>query len=255
MFAMEKNYIKIGQMSRMFGISKQTLHYYDKIGIFSPKVVGENGYRLYKYEQCLQLASILYLKKMGFTLSHIQEIKNDLNLTSYRESLVDQYQILEDEVSRIQETQRAMKRKLSFIESQSDAEKYDKIAVHHTADRYYYNIGDEYHLYDDQGFYHNPTVVFYKGDQRRFGCYLYSIAKYPVEKSIGHRVEKIDGGKFLCGYHKGAYQNILDRVNDMRAFGKNLSLDTESIHFNIIDQFVERDEEDFLTLINIRIVE
>lgn len=64
----------------------------------------------------------------------------------------------------------------------------------------------------------------------------------------------IPGGKYLCGYHVGEYSKILDRVKKIRESRPELTLNKGSIHFNIIDQFVESKESKFLTEINIKIL-
>lgn len=33
-----KAYLTVGEMGRMFGLNVQTLHYYDKIGLFCPQL-------------------------------------------------------------------------------------------------------------------------------------------------------------------------------------------------------------------------
>lgn len=33
------------QFAKLHGVNKRTLHYYDDIGLFSPRAKGENGYR------------------------------------------------------------------------------------------------------------------------------------------------------------------------------------------------------------------
>lgn len=48
----EKLKFSIGQVSKLFEISKDTLRYYDKIGILKLEVNETNGYRYY-YEEDL----------------------------------------------------------------------------------------------------------------------------------------------------------------------------------------------------------
>ena len=45
---LEQSYYRIGEVSRATGLSKDTLHFYDKIGLLSPDHVDpQNGYRYY----------------------------------------------------------------------------------------------------------------------------------------------------------------------------------------------------------------
>lgn len=62
----EKKYYTAGELARLFNIPKQTMLYYDKMGILKPEFVAENGYRYYSTPQYLTLEIILFLRKMDF---------------------------------------------------------------------------------------------------------------------------------------------------------------------------------------------
>lgn len=46
-----KNYFTTGELSALCQIPRKTLLYYDKLGLISPEVVDDNGYRYYKRSQ------------------------------------------------------------------------------------------------------------------------------------------------------------------------------------------------------------
>ena len=73
-----KDFFTIGELAKYQNISKQTLIYYDKIGLFLPAYVDpENGYRYYTAKQIDYLDTILIMKEMGFSLNAIrQRMKN-----------------------------------------------------------------------------------------------------------------------------------------------------------------------------------
>ena len=59
----------IGELSHYQNISKQTLIFYDKTGLFKPAYVDpQNGYRYYSAAQLDELDTILILKKSGLSL-------------------------------------------------------------------------------------------------------------------------------------------------------------------------------------------
>lgn len=72
-------YYSISEMAHMHGISRQTLIYYDKIGLFSPSHVSENGSRLYTVEQMPFLREICFLKELNLPLKEIKEHINQTN--------------------------------------------------------------------------------------------------------------------------------------------------------------------------------
>lgn len=62
-----ENLFSIGEISKHLNISKQTLIFYDKIGLFSPVYVDAgNGYRYYSIHQFNHLETILIMRKIGF---------------------------------------------------------------------------------------------------------------------------------------------------------------------------------------------
>lgn len=73
---MKKNYFTTGEFAKLCGVNKQTLFYYDKEGIFSPDIVGENGYRYYSYTQLETFTVIAMLRDLGV---HIKEIKEHMD--------------------------------------------------------------------------------------------------------------------------------------------------------------------------------
>lgn len=66
-----------GELASVFGISKQSLLYYDKIHLLSPDFISENGYRHYSIDQYLDLEIIVNLRSLDIPINDIQEyLKN-----------------------------------------------------------------------------------------------------------------------------------------------------------------------------------
>ena len=70
--------MKIGEIAKQSGFSRDTLRYYEKIGLIqlTKEQRGENNYRIYDGRILKELALIRDLKKVGFTLSEIKTFKN-----------------------------------------------------------------------------------------------------------------------------------------------------------------------------------
>ena len=60
-----------GEFARIVGVNKRTLHYYDDIGLFSPRAKGENGYRFYDAAQSLDFEYIRMLKELNMSIDEI----------------------------------------------------------------------------------------------------------------------------------------------------------------------------------------
>ncbi|WP_235693947.1 MerR family transcriptional regulator [Clostridioides difficile] len=70
---MEKQYFTTGEFAKLCGISKQTLIFYDKIGIFSPEYKDKNNYRYYSVYQYDTLDILQSLREIGMSLEEIKE--------------------------------------------------------------------------------------------------------------------------------------------------------------------------------------
>ena len=58
------NHIPISEFASLTNVSRQTLIYYDKIGLFKPDFKNESGYRYYSVKQIEFISVITLLKEL-----------------------------------------------------------------------------------------------------------------------------------------------------------------------------------------------
>ena len=95
----------IGEIARLFQVSADTLRYYEKQGLLSPKKKAENGYRNYVYEDTIALMEILFFRTMELPIRQIRQIMSEASLGDLRGILQENEQRLEkriDELRRLQ---------------------------------------------------------------------------------------------------------------------------------------------------------
>ncbi|NWO07032.1 MAG: Zn(2+)-responsive transcriptional regulator [Alteromonadaceae bacterium] len=66
--------MKIGQLVERFGVSVDTIRFYEKKGLLQPSARSNAGYRLYSEADSERLDFILRSKSMGFSLGQIKEL-------------------------------------------------------------------------------------------------------------------------------------------------------------------------------------
>lgn len=68
--------MQIGEIAKQSGFSKDTLRYYEKIGLLklNKKQRGPNNYRVYDRSILQKLSWIQKLKRAGFTLNEIKDL-------------------------------------------------------------------------------------------------------------------------------------------------------------------------------------
>lgn len=107
----------VGEMAKLNGVSKQTLIYYDRMGVFCPRQVDpQNGYRYYTSDQLEELDSVLILRELGFSL---EEIKGHMsNRTGKRtlQLLREQQTSVREKLNQLALIERRMERKIKSLE-------------------------------------------------------------------------------------------------------------------------------------------
>lgn len=71
------------QVASFYSITRDTLLYYDKIGLFSPSKRKKNGYRCYSANQLNELDTILTLRDLGVSIPAIKEAIGNLDTPSF----------------------------------------------------------------------------------------------------------------------------------------------------------------------------
>lgn len=99
------NVWKINEVSKLSGVSKRTLQYYDDEGIL-PVKRSKNNYRLYDDETMEKLWKILWYKEMGFDLKEIKLISEGMK----------QETVIEEKVNKINNTLSVLEEQKKVIE-------------------------------------------------------------------------------------------------------------------------------------------
>jgi len=112
---MKKKY-KINEIASFFKISRQTLIYYDDIGLFKPRFVdGDTSYRYYGEEQFSNLRFILTLKEAGFSLREIREYTKSRSPKESLDYLEEKKRLLDLKIKKMNESKFKIDRKISEI--------------------------------------------------------------------------------------------------------------------------------------------
>lgn len=71
---MRKPYFTVNDITKITGITRRTLHYYDEIGLLKPSHHSSQGHRLYNMSDFETLQIILFLKETDLPLKEIHQI-------------------------------------------------------------------------------------------------------------------------------------------------------------------------------------
>ena len=253
-----REYMTIGEIASIFNMDVQLLRHYDAKGLLVPAERNEEtGWRLYRFDQIYRLATIRYLRKLGYSLHKIDVFLRAQDMSGTIRTLQEQSALLRRKTDELLRTDRIIQGKLEFIQRETLEGTAREPFIHAFPERNYAPIGPETALFTHELFYFYPTVGFYLGEEKRFGAYLYDDTcnlELPEElKSAG--ISKIEAGRYLCGYHTGAYADIHQSIDALLEAGSSLPLDATVVTINIVDQFLEANQNNYLTELQIRILE
>ncbi|MGL4362324.1 MAG: MerR family transcriptional regulator [Cellulosilyticaceae bacterium] len=95
---MKEHYL-IGQVARMMNVSSDTLRYYDKRGIVSPKKDHYTGYRYYTLEDLFALSYVLTFRDLDLPLDTIQSLMTNNRLEDFNILIDQQLSLIEKKIN------------------------------------------------------------------------------------------------------------------------------------------------------------
>ena len=119
----------------MFGISKQTLFYYEKTKIFAPNFIDNNGYRYYSLDQYFVFEIIVTLRKLGVSLKEISNYINNRNIEALQNLFSDKILEYELQIELLQRNKHNLLVKLSHLKK-TEAVKSNRITLENCEEEY-----------------------------------------------------------------------------------------------------------------------
>ena len=107
--------LTIGQIAKLANVNTQTLRYYERRKILSPKTRRDSGYRVYDEEAVRTVQFIKRAQKLGFSLDDIQDLlslkvdrKNKCGVIKGRAAIT--LKDVEEKISKLDLMRRALKK-------------------------------------------------------------------------------------------------------------------------------------------------
>ena len=99
-------YFTTGEFARILGVRKHTLFHYDEIGLFSPALKEENGYRYYFVWQMDMFEVIRALQKLGMSLGEIKEYMENRSPERFMSMMDGKKRQIDEEIRRLKNMKR-----------------------------------------------------------------------------------------------------------------------------------------------------
>lgn len=129
-----KTYYKIGEISKIYSIGKDSLMYYEELGILNP-VRGENGYRFYSISDIWRLNLIKELRSLDFPMKKIKDYLDDRDLASTQAILNEETALIDQKIAELLAHKQNINSRLKEIEEVVEETQFDKIEVRRIKER------------------------------------------------------------------------------------------------------------------------
>ncbi|MBY2478389.1 MerR family transcriptional regulator [Clostridioides difficile] len=110
----------IGQVSKLLGISRDTLKFYENKGLVNPKKNYENGYRKYNQFDIYDITTINFYRDIDMEIKKIQEIRKSKSISDLELLMEEKEQIIIEEI----EYKKLLLKKIQLVKE--DCEKVKK---------------------------------------------------------------------------------------------------------------------------------
>jgi DNA-binding transcriptional MerR regulator len=266
-----KKYYKINEISKLYGIGKDSIRYYEKLGILKPRR-DINGYRLYSLKEMYKLNMIRDLRGLDFSMEQIKEylenqcVKNTLDmLNQEKEHLQKQQEVLKLREKLIQE-------RIIDI-NQSLKVETGKVVIKTIENRYCVQLSEHITMDEEVDFlmkkleqkhvekirdFGNQTIgaFFNMEDVISGAANVFESIFFVLEDVTDDHDFVLPEGQYLSYFYRGTYEQSKSCCLKVLKYVKenNLEHDGKLFEFYHIDNRDTIEEREFLTEIQLKLV-
>lgn len=120
-----KNFLSIGEVSKIKGVSVKSLRYYDKLGILKPAYINpQTGYRYYTIDQMLTVDLICICIELDIPLKNFNSYITTDGLLSIDKILADGKKIADEKIAKLNATVNSLENLSKHLENSQTLKKY-----------------------------------------------------------------------------------------------------------------------------------
>lgn len=228
-----KEYYKIGEISKIYNIGKDSLMYYEKLGILNP-IRDDNRYRLYSISDIWRLNLIKELRALNFSMKKIKQYIDNRSVYSTKELLEEEIGILDYKIAKFQKRKEEAQERINSINREFNSEKFLEIELLNIPQRkaiilngnvkrdeevdflvkkLHKNFEEKFNILGN-----NNIGSIFSLDKIRKGEYDYYNSVFCFiddQNDIDYSNMSFDSGMYLCCSYNGDYSNSKAIINLM----------------------------------------
>ncbi|MGL4761611.1 MAG: MerR family transcriptional regulator [Sarcina sp.] len=272
-----KEYYKIGEISKIYNIGKDSLMYYERLRILNP-IRDENAYRLYSINDIWKLNLIKELRELNFPMKKIKEYIDNRTLSSTKDLFNEEINILDRKIEEFKKKKAEVEKRLAIINEDLKVSVCNEIKLEKLKERKAIILNGDIKKDEETDFLIKKLHKKFEGKFNMLGNNnigaMFSLEKlecgeYDFYKSvfcflgdedideIDYRNMSFNEGLYLCCTYRGDYSNKKKVLNGMFKYMKsnNLKIKSEPIEIYKVDIHETGDIKEFITEVQIEVKE
>ncbi len=265
----KEKYFTTGEFAKYFGIRKDTLFYYDRIGLFRPEGVGENGYRYYSDAQITPFSALLSLREMGVPVRELQSYFGDPSPERLVALASDKIRKMDEEIRRLQEIRRLFSEIAEHTKEAGEAS-FGQVEICRMPEKWFLyseklgldmgsatgeQWGDAYARFARQAGVVGAVSIGCVLAKENLEAEEYEIVDRLFMPAVRGKGEKRPAGDYAVLYYRGPYGNMAgayrQMVREIRQRG--MFPDGDSHEEYLVETLAAKKEEDYITKISIKV--
>lgn len=228
------NYFSTGDFAALCGVTKHTLFHYDEIGVFSPEITDENGYRYYSHLQYDTFTAIKTLRDLWMPLKDIKNYMDHRSPEKFIELVTEQEKVIDEKIKLLSHLKEMLSEKKNSVQKAISSSSLSVIIDKLEDDEYLF-LSENISVTEDGNvtvaisdlvnklkkggiFFYNTIGSTVKTSDIKNKNLIYENIYFRLLEPYIHKMANIKKkGYYLTSYHHGyyktihtAYQNILD---------------------------------------------
>lgn len=216
-----REYLTIGELSKLMNTSTYNLRYYEKEGLISPKHTSENGYRLYTYEDVYMLNEVLLLREANMPIKEIKALMQNYSNDSYKEAMNKSLSKINEEIEKLTAIKSLLVSNINSVDNYTsgpdevfaikELEKRRFVSIKKSGFEMDYSIKETYDAYlkckIDMNDVYNSDIIYIFGDEEVTFSLQDDEGRYDLDEFIYEK------GKYLSyNFHAEDEREIEDKI-------------------------------------------
>lgn len=267
-----RKYFTTGEFAKLCHVKKQTLFHYDEIGLLSPEIKTEKGYRYYSYHQFDVFNVIELLKEVDMPLKDIKLFLRTKTPTELIELLKGKSLEIEKKIQNLHQIQKIIDTKIALTEhaltidfsqiqlvEQQQEQLFLSDSILDCSDKEFLKSVSAFidYLYTkelDIGYPIGAVVSKEKLFQRDYDNYTYLYTKIAEHAESAPLYTK-QSGLYVIAYHKGSDKTISETYTKIMNFidAQPITLGNYAYEEYVLDEISVTGEEHYVTKIMVEV--